>query len=113
MEEKYLDLEVPTFMGIQWCLSVFQAISWLEQRQLPVEKITTGFLQNQLVRKVRLSLKFPFVSCVKVLAKIEHRGFLLISWVKAGEKVWNDVEKYLIQRMRSMHSEESCSILLE
>lgn len=68
-------------------------------------------------QKSKTFSKIPFsLVCEGVLAKIEHRGVLLISWVKAGEKVWNVVEyrkKYLIQRMRSVHSEESCSILLE
>lgn len=38
-------------------------------------------------------VKFPFLLCVEsVLAKAEHSGVLVISWVKAGEKMWNTGE---------------------
>lgn len=89
MGKKYLDLDIPTSTGTQLCLSVMQATTSLEQRQLPVKKTTPGILQHQLVRKVRFSVRLRFLLCVEsALAKIEHR-VPVISWMKAGEKVWN------------------------
>lgn len=57
MGEKYPDLDIPTGTGTRLCLSVIQATTLLEQRQLPVERTTPGFLQHQLVRKVRFSVR--------------------------------------------------------
>lgn len=113
MREKSLDLYFPTVTGMGLRLSVIQAISWLEQRQLPVEKITPGFLQNQLVRKVRLPVGFGFLVCWKCFS------WNRATWCSSdfmGEDRRKGVEyrrTYLIQRIRSLHSKESCSIRLE